>query len=98
MSLFDPNDPRMTGKRYLTDDDPQLQKSREAYLTWKALASPKDNDLIPDEARHWWITHNRVAKIAIDLQTGELWVHEYPDWKLIPSNEVEYVGFEEDKP
>ncbi len=51
LRLFDPSDPRMAGKRYLTDDDPQLQKSREAYLTWKALASPKDGDLIPDEAR-----------------------------------------------
>jgi len=72
----------MAGKRYLTDDDPQLQKSREAYLTWKALANPKNGDLIPDEARHWWVTHNRVAKVAIDLQTGELSIHEYPGLDL----------------
>ena len=98
LRLFDPSDPRMAGKHYLTDDDPQLQKSLEAYLTWKALASPKDGDLIPGEARLWYITQTRVARVAVDLTTGELLVHEYPDWKLIPSNEVEYVGFEEDKP
>jgi hypothetical protein len=86
--LFDPNDPRMAGKRYLTDDDPQLQRSRQAYLAWGAAAQPNDGDLVPKEARLWFITRTRMVRVAVDLENGALWIHEYPDWTLVPDDDV----------
>lgn len=78
--FFDPNDPRMAGKRYLADDDPRMQRSRKAFEDWVETARPKVGDLVPEEARMWFATRTRMLKVALDLQTGELWFHDYPYW------------------
>ena len=85
--LFDPDDPRMIGKRYLTDGDPQLQRSRAAYEAWRRADDRRPGDVMPDDAILWYVTRTRMAKVAVDLQTGELFVHEYPDWRSVSEHE-----------